>query len=106
MYCVGGPADGKFIKTDMWEIRIPLETSTNRRIPPDGQQPDEYKANWATYRVEVVLLAWGKSAGQFNCRALVHESITDREQINRAVLGAFFAAMLVGAESCSGRIPE
>lgn len=101
MYCVGGPADGKFIKTEDWEVSVPVDSSSGPPIRPNPQQPDEYRTNWTKYRMEVVLLAWGKSAGQFNCRALVHESITDREQINRAVLGAFLASVLVGAKSCS-----
>jgi (p)ppGpp synthase/HD superfamily hydrolase len=93
--CIGGPAAGILIESNERRVRFPeaptlmdLRYAHHEQANMRGLRFTEHE-----YEVQRVVLRWG-NVGEFAAYAFVHASITDRKQVDRAVLMAFFGALM------------
>lgn len=67
-----------------------------RRPRPDHFDPNEprtFEIHMENYRYELVMISGGNFHGEF--AAMVHESVTDQAQMQRCVIGAVLANLIV-----------
>ena len=93
MLIVGGPFGGQIIHVSKqhFDLRLPLPQPLELLKRLDSEKAVVLK--YTSYRYQKVVMRWNED-GKFEAVAMVYEGTSEKD-VNRAVLGAFIADLMV-----------